>query len=179
MQGHTQLAIRRVHSVSKRQRSSAAAHTWRGNRQRGGTRGGKPPSHARDSNLSDAAVRCGRTSAWATLRMSICACSSPLRAKRIDLRMLHYGESKDPAKMAYSGMALIRRGLDAKPASSHSHAGARRAGCRSASTQALAAAAVRARQRTPCDQAVEDEELGEEGCHCTPGARTRDVRIQA
>ena len=29
-----------------------------------------------------------------------------LQAKRIDLRTLHYGESKEPDKMAYSGMAL-------------------------------------------------------------------------
>ena len=35
---------------------------------------------------------------------------------------------------------------------------------------------VRARQRTPCDPAVEDEELGEEGRLRTPEARTRAVR---
>jgi len=59
-----------------------------------------------------------------------------LRAKRIDLRTLHYGESKDPAKMAYSRLALIRRGLGAKPTSSNSYAGAHHARCRSASAQA-------------------------------------------
>ena len=42
---------------------------------------------------------------------------------RIDPRALHYGESNDPAKMAYSRMALIRRGPSAKPANSNSHAG--------------------------------------------------------
>ena len=36
---------------------------------------------------------------------------------------LKYGESKDPAKMAYSRMVLIRRGPGAKPASSISRAG--------------------------------------------------------
>ena len=39
-------------------------------------------------------------------------------------------ERKDPAKMAHSRMALSKRGLGAKPASSKSDAGARRAGCR-------------------------------------------------
>ena len=43
---------------------------------------------------------------------------------RIDPRALHYEESNDPAKMAYSRMALIRRGPSAKPASSRSRAGA-------------------------------------------------------
>ena len=42
---------------------------------------------------------------------------------RIDPLALHYGESNDPAKMAYSRMALIRRGPSAKPANSNSHAG--------------------------------------------------------
>ena len=36
---------------------------------------------------------------------------------------LKYGESKDPAKMAYSRMALIRRGLGAKPTNSNWYAG--------------------------------------------------------
>ena len=180
MQSHTQQAIRRAHSVIKRQRLGAAAHTRRGNRQRRGTRGGRAPWHARDSKLSHAAVHLGRTKSCATLRTSICArMFESRRVKRVDLRTLHYGKSEDPAKMAYSRMALIRRGLGAKPANSNSHARVRRAGCRSASAQASSAAAVRARQRTPCDQAVEDEELGEEGRHRTLGARTRAVRIQA
>ena len=39
------------------------------------------------------------------------------------IRALHYGESKDIAKMAYSRMALIRRGLGAKPTNSNWYAG--------------------------------------------------------
>ena len=44
-------------------------------------------------------------------------------------------ESEDPCKMAYSRMALNKRGLGAKLASSKLYAEARRAGCRSAHQQ--------------------------------------------
>ena len=52
---------------------------------------------------------------------------------------------------------------------------AHHAGCRSAHSH-MQQQLVRARQRTPCDPAVEDEELGEEGRLRTPEARTRAVR---
>ena len=181
MCGHTQQAsIRRAHSIIKRQRSSAAAHTWRGSHRRGRTRTGRAPPHARDSNPCRAAVRRAheRVRRASNVDLLDSRGHSPCEQSE-SIRALHYGESEDPAKMAYSRMALVGRGPGAKPASSNSHAGAYHAGCRSASAQASAAAAVRAQQRTPCDQAVEDEELGEEGRHRTPGARTRAVRIQA
>ena len=40
----------------------------------------------------------------------------------VEALWLHYGESKDPGKMTHTGMACIKRGLSAKPASSKSHA---------------------------------------------------------
>ena len=141
------------------------------------TRTGRAPPHARDSNPCRAAVRRAheRVRRASNVDLLDSRGHSPCEQSE-SIRALHYGESEDPAKMAYSRMALVGRGPGAKPASSNSHAGARHAGCRSASAQAAAAAAVRAWQRTPIDQAVEDEELGEEGRHRTPGARTRVVR---
>ena len=55
------------------------------------------------------------------MRGSVVSVHKPIHAKFVR-RALKYGESKDPAKMAYSRMALIRRGPGAKPASSNSHA---------------------------------------------------------
>ena len=85
---------------------------------------------------------------------------------RIDPRALHYGESNDPAKMAYSRMALIRRGPSAKPANSNSHAGHI---TQAADHHTLAyahmqqAAAAQAAARTSRMDADIDEELEDEG----------------
>ena len=101
MCGHTQQAsIRCAHSFIKRQRSSAATHTWRGSRRRGRTRTERAPPHAQDSNLSHAAVRRGRMSACATLRISICvlACSSPCEQSESICARFTTGKAKTPPK---------------------------------------------------------------------------------
>ena len=63
-----------------------------------------------------------RTSMCAALRMSICvlACLSPCEQSE-SITALHYGESEDPAKMAYSIMALMRRDLGDNQTNSNEH----------------------------------------------------------
>ena len=63
----------------------------------------------------------------------------PIRTHHEVEARLSTGESKDPAKMAYSRMALIRRGPGAKPTSSISRAGVSSADRKSADSSHAAA----------------------------------------
>ena len=72
------------------------------------------PGAITSKSLKNRALRATKTTSWTT-----------------NIAVSRTGEkNEDPAKMAHSRMALSKRGLGAKPASSKSDAGARHAGCR-------------------------------------------------
>ena len=81
---------------------------------------------------------------------------------------LHYGESKDPGKMTHTGIACIKRGLSAKPASSKSHAEACSLEVQASDQQVSSQAYQRTRSRSHAAEhtpfADTDRELADVEC---------------